>query len=94
MKPSKPHILSFLIADKVIQEKHSNKWSAIGIFDRVYVQKFPCMHATLALYVKLSDAEGKYAIRVEFSDAEGTKLGVFENVELQVNSRNDNFSDW
>lgn len=85
--PSKPNIISFLIADSVIQEKHSNKWSAIGIFDRIYASKFPCMHANMALYIKLCDAEGDYKIRVEFSDSNARKLGVFEGINLKVGSK-------
>jgi hypothetical protein len=64
--PTKPEIITFLIADNVMQERGSNKWSAIGIFDRIYSSKFPCLHANMALYVKLADAEGEYDIRVEF----------------------------
>lgn len=85
--PPKPNVISFLIADNVMQEKGSNKWSAIGIFDHIYAEKFPCVHINTALYVKLSDAEGDYDIRVEFTDSSARKLGVFEGVKLQVVSR-------
>lgn len=85
--PVKPHIKSFLIADTVIQEKVTNKWSAIGIFDRIYAKSFPCIHPSLALYIRLSDAEGDYEIRVEFCDASGRKLAIFEGIRLSVTSR-------
>ncbi len=83
----KPHIISFLIADSVIQEKGSNKWSAIGIFDRISADRFPCMHASMALYIKLTDAEGEYNLRVEFTDSDARKLGVFEGIKLKVASK-------
>lgn len=85
--PAKPNIITFLIADSVIQEKGSNKWSAIGIFDRIYAEKFPCLHTNMALYIKLADAEGEYDISVEFKDSEGKKLEIFEGIKLRVPSR-------
>ena len=87
MLPAKPNIISFLIADNVIQEKGSNKWSAIGIFDRIYAKNFPCIHFSTALYVKLSDAEGEYNIRVEFTDSNMKKLAIFEGIKLKVTSK-------
>ncbi|MBT4731250.1 hypothetical protein HOB87_04715 [Candidatus Woesearchaeota archaeon] len=85
--PVEPKIKSFLIADTVIQEQITNKWSAIGIFDRIYASKFPIKHHSLSLYICLTDAEGDYNIRVEFCDAEGRKLALFEGITLNVPSR-------
>ncbi|KHE91405.1 MAG: hypothetical protein K8F52_06920 [Candidatus Scalindua rubra] len=85
--PVKPVIKSFLIADTVIQEQISNKWSAIGIFDRLYSTRFPLKHHSLSLYICLADAEGDYNIRVEFCDAESRKLALFEGITLNVPSR-------
>ena len=86
-KPIKPEIKSFLIADKVIQEKHTNKWSAIGIFDRIFVKKFPSIHKDLALYIRLSDAEGVYKLRVEFTYQDEKVLSRFEGIEITIPSR-------
>lgn len=54
--PVKPEVISFIIADMVIQEKATNKWSAVGIFDRVFSKNFPFVHPSLGLYIKLADA--------------------------------------
>lgn len=85
--PVKPVIKSFLIADTVIQEQVTNKWSAVGIFDRIYSIKFPTRHHSLSLYICLTDAEGEYNIRVEFCDEENRKLALFEGIKLEVPSR-------
>ncbi len=82
-----PSIKSFLIADMVIQEQHTNKWSAIGIFDRIYSKTFPFKQRTLALFIKLSDAEGDLNIRVEFCDENDRVLALFEGLKLRVPSR-------
>ncbi len=86
---SNPQVITFLIADNVIQEKGTNKWSVIGIFDRIYAVKFPYLHTHMALYIKFSDAEGEYNVRVEFTDSEGKKLSVFKGIKLKVNSKLD-----
>lgn len=85
--PVKPVIKSFLIADMVIQEQNTNKWSAIGIFDSMHATKFPFKYYSLGLYICLADAEGDYKIRVEFCDAESRKLALFEGITLTVPSR-------
>lgn len=87
MSPVKPEIISFLIADMVIQEKGTNKWSAIGIFDRIRAASFPYVHPVLALYIRLADAEGDYNVRVEFCDDNDKILAVFEGITLSIVSR-------
>ena len=87
MSPIEPVIISFLIADTVIQEKGTNKWSAIGIFDRIYAANFPTIHQSIALYIRLSDAEGDYRIRVEFCDDKDHVITFYEGITLSVPSR-------
>ncbi|GJQ22667.1 MAG: hypothetical protein HBSAPP01_04570 [Candidatus Brocadia sapporoensis] len=87
MLPVKPEIISFLIADMLIQEKGTNKWSAIGIFDRIRAAAFPYVHPGLSLYVRLADAEGNYDVRVEFCDNNDQILALFEGIRLSIQSR-------
>ncbi len=87
MIPVKPEIISFLIADMVIQEKGTNKWSAIGIFDKIRAVSFPYIHPGLALYIRLADAEGDYNIRIEFCDDSDQIFAVFEGITLSIQSR-------
>jgi len=85
--PVEPKIKSFLIADMVFQEKLTNKWNVIGIFDKFYAYNFPAMMNSLDLYIRLTDAEGEYEVRVEFCDGIDHKLAVFEGIKLKVKSR-------
>ena len=87
MLPVKPEIISFLIADLVLQEKVTNKWSIIGIFDRINTANFPYVHPSLFLYIRLSDAQGDYKIQVEFCDSDDHTLAVFEGITVSVHSR-------
>jgi len=84
--PQIPSVRSFLIADLVFQAM-SRKWCVIGVFDRILAPKFPVVHPSLGLFVVLSDAEGEYAVRVEFCSADEQVLAVFEGIRLNVTDR-------
>ncbi len=83
----KPEIITFLIADQVIQEKGTNKWSAIGIFDHICADQFPFIYQSMGLYIKLTDAQGDYKIRIEIVDPQHHKVSVFEGINLKIDSR-------
>ena len=44
-------------------------------------------HSRVALYFKVADAEGDYTIKIDFCDANGKKLALFEGLKLHVTSR-------
>jgi hypothetical protein len=85
--PELPVVKAFLVADGVIQDRATGKWSVIGIFDQIYAAAFPCFHPIVAIYVKLSDALGRYKVRVEFRDADDAVASVFEGIEFEVGDR-------
>ncbi|MDD5634395.1 MAG: hypothetical protein PHW46_03865 [Candidatus Omnitrophica bacterium] len=70
IKNPKPVMNAMLVCDKVITEAGSNKKSLIGIFENISALSFPCVHHFLAVYIKLTDAVGKYAFRLELIDLE------------------------
>jgi hypothetical protein len=78
-----PVVKSFLIADTVIQDRLSGKWSIIGVFDRIMTGAFPVFHP-LALYLKLGDTAGKYKIKVELRDANDRQVALIEGNQIDV----------
>jgi hypothetical protein len=82
-----PLVQSFLIADSVIQDRATGKWSVIGVFDRLFAPSFPCVHPSLAVYIKLSDAFGRYEVRIEFRDAQDRCVSAFQGVNVDVKER-------
>jgi hypothetical protein len=80
--PRMPEVKSFLVADTVLQEKGTNKWSVIGIFDQVVAAQFPTTRAGVGLYIKLADAEGRYKLRIEFRDSEDKCLTYLDGIEI------------
>ncbi len=63
---ARPLVLAFLLCDQVIREAGTGKWSAIGIFDQIIVEnRFPAVHPSLAMYCRLTDAEGDYELSID-----------------------------
>lgn len=62
-----------IICDNVITDETTKKKSLIGIFEHVYSPQFPCVHGSLSLYIKLSDAAGDYQFRLELYDLEANR---------------------
>ena len=60
-----PSVLAMLVCDQVIAEQGTNKRSLIGIFDNINSPAFP-LQLRLAVYAKLSDAQGHYDFRLRF----------------------------
>jgi hypothetical protein len=75
----KPVANAVLICDKVITEEGTKKKSLIGIFENIGSSKFPCVHYFLSVYVKLTDARGKYKFSLDLVNLEtGNKLNRAE----------------
>jgi uncharacterized protein DUF6941 len=86
MKP-RPLVKSFLIADQVFRQEGNNKWCIVGIFDTIAAAGFPTAHPSLGLYLQLSDAEGRYDLRLELQDSSSRCLAVLGSVQLEVGNR-------
>jgi hypothetical protein len=82
--PRPPVVKSFLMADSVIHDRITGKWSIIGVFDRVMAQRYPTWHSPLAFYIKFADAEGVYRVKVELRDGDDRRVGLIEGIQLEV----------
>lgn len=82
--PESPHpaLLAMLICDQAIREGGTNKVSLIGIFDQIFARGFPFEWIRpVALYARLTDAQGQYRMRVELvriADEQAVGRGDFE----------------
>ena len=61
----KPVLHAAVLCDKAIAERVTNKWTLVGTFTTIYSNNFPAVHPELALYLCVSDAEGRYPLSVE-----------------------------
>lgn len=58
-----PVMVASLICDVAVQDPGSGKKNLIGIFDRLWVHKFPTQRP-LSLYWKVTDAVGEYDFKL------------------------------
>ena len=67
MQATKPQLKAILTCYTIIAEKGTDKHSLIGIFDRMYIAKFPTSYFPIYLYLAFSGS-GDFRIRVSFHD--------------------------
>jgi hypothetical protein len=79
-----PAVKAFLIADAVIQDRLTRKWTVVNVFDQIFAPQFPAWHPSMALYVKLADARGRYVVRVEFRDASDVVVSKIEGITVEA----------
>ena len=79
-----PELKSFLVADRVLQEKGSDKWSIIGVFDKIWGRTFPMVHGSLGIFAKVADVEGTHQVRIELRDDEDRCLADFKGMQVSV----------
>jgi len=54
-----PMGLALVVCDTHIQDKHTNKRTLVGLFDRLFAAKFPCVHPKLSIFVSLTSGRGE-----------------------------------
>lgn len=87
----RPLLLALLVCDQVIKEAGSSKWSVVGIFDQIVVDsKFPVVHPSLAIYCRLTEAEGSYTISIDIgrlTEAGHEVIGHIDGLQLEARDR-------
>lgn len=79
---------AMLLCDSVITEIGTNKKSLIGIFENISAIKFPCLHFRVGVYIKFTNAQGKYNFKLELLDLEKNQIiGQGDVSELNITDR-------
>jgi hypothetical protein len=87
LPPSKipPLLQAALVCDVAVTDPSTGKPSLIGIFDRISLGRFPGARP-MSVYFRVTDAEGRYPMRVDFVRAESDTL--IARVEGEMNAEN------
>jgi hypothetical protein len=72
-----PVVKSFLIADAVIQDRLTGKWSVIGVFDRILSPAFPVSTRPWRSTSRWATS-GQVQDQGEFRDATDSRIGLIE----------------
>ena len=81
-----PQLLAMLFCDHVLREHGSLKYSVLGIFDHINCRKFPTEHPRLWVYVRVTDAQGKYDFRLDFVNLKDEAIlgqGFANNIQIK-----------
>ena len=88
MSKVRPEASGMMICDSVITEEGTKKKSLMGIFEHIYSPQFPCVHGSMSLYTKLSDAAGDYTLHLELYDLEqNRKIGEGTTSPISIKDR-------
>ena len=83
-KPPRPTFNAMLICDNTIREEVTGKVSLIGIFAAIQSPAFPVVVPSLCVYLNVSDAQGRYRLRLELMHADSMRVIGHGEGELEV----------
>lgn len=78
-----PFLVAMLVADLAIREEKTKKVSLVGIFEGISASAFPAVHHSLAIYAKVTDAEGSYDFRLQLIHLDKAQL-IAETADLKA----------
>jgi len=68
--------------------KEAQKKTIVGVFDTIWVAKFPTDYYPTALFFRGIDAEGEFSIRVEYVQTDSQKVLAEATANIHVQDRN------
>jgi hypothetical protein len=69
-----PVPVAFLVCDQVIVDAGSGKKTIVGVFDRIWCERFPARYRPAWIYFKAIDCEGEYEHRIEYVQVSTQKI--------------------
>lgn len=81
-----PVLVAALVCDVAVADPTTGKKSLIGIFGRVFVEKFPAKRP-MTLYIKLTDAEGYYEFDARYVQSDSGNMLAGAKGKMQASDR-------
>jgi hypothetical protein len=63
-----PVLLSVIICDQVIQDRHTGKNTLVGVFDNISAMQFPAQHPWLTIFCQLTNGRGEIPFTIKLVD--------------------------
>jgi hypothetical protein len=73
-----PRVLTLTVADTVSRDAGTGKFSLLGIYNTIVARTFPYVHASMGLYLALTDGRGKTPLVLRLIDADEERPAVFK----------------
>ena len=80
-----PMGLALIVCDMIIQDQQTHKRTLVGLFDRFYPAKLPCVHPSLAIFVSMTSGHGKCDCEIvcRHQNSDDVAFSVKGNVAFQ-----------
>lgn len=75
-----------ILCDLAARDPASGKWNLIGIFNQVNASRFPTQRP-LSVYLKLSDAEGRYKLEIRYIQVSSGKQLAVASADVNISDR-------
>lgn len=73
-----PMPLALVLCDSVYVEPQTQKKAIIGVFSALFAPSFPVVHPAMAIYLAMTDGQGKVPVRIRLVDSEEVRDPIFE----------------
>jgi hypothetical protein len=80
-----PSLDAFLVCDQVITDSRTRKTTLVGLFGRIVAEGFPVI-VDLGVFVRFSDMEGVYTIRIDVAHAQSNRIVMTADGQISVTS--------
>src|SRR5436305_596684 len=67
----KPVPMAIVICDQIIEDRLTGKKTLVGLFNSIAARSFPCTHATMSVFVSLTEGRGKYKLAGDWRSVQG-----------------------
>lgn len=82
-----PRVNAIIICDALITDRDTGKRSLIGVFTNIRARTFPAAHPQLSVYVRLIDAQGWYAVKLELVRVETMETIGEGTIQVEIPDR-------
>ena len=84
-----PSLQAIVLADRVLKEPATGKFSLVGLFSALYATRFPSVRNEPAfVYVRFGDCHRAFSVRIRYRDLQAQKL-LIESAEHRVSPPDD-----
>ncbi len=84
MANKKPMLQYVIMCDDVAIYQDSNKVAILGVFEQIYVEKFPAVHPKLWLLSRFADGVGSYDAQSKILNPDGKVIFESEKVNFKL----------
>lgn len=73
-----PDVLSLIVCDQIITDRHTGKQSLIGMFSNIHAWRFPAAHPQLCVYAALTEGYGETELLIRIVDSNEARPPIVE----------------